>query len=266
MKRTKITEAKVPETLWFHGSQYDSVDELKINPPSPEKIFFVAKNLDYAKHYAMKNKNKPKECSSVYVCSVKENGHGLETYNRFSESGKKTDAEFGKTCVRFSTYESISYARNTGDVFDAMIQFCAGYCKPIIESGYDVKKLRNKYVFSENQMHLRTLNEMVEELPNFLKKVGLTEKDVLDDDRKWENGCAIREAYCKFWKKIGLNAFDTFETQPTGMSDCLGIFDVSALDNIYAISIPYDVIKKTRELKSDKAVKEFIRDYTVKNS
>ena len=266
MKYAKLTEAKVPQTLWFHGSQYDDVDELKINPPSPEKIFFVAKNLDYAKYYGMKNKNKRKEYSSIYICSVKERGRGLETYNRFSESGKKTNAEFGQTCVYFSTYKSISSMRNSQDIFDAMIQFCAGYCKPIIECGYDAKKLRNKYVFSENQMSTNTLNNLIEEIPDFLKKVGLTEQNVLNDDRRWENGNVIREAFCKFWKKIGLNAFDTFETQPTGMSDCLGIFDVSALDSIYAISIPYDVIKKSKELNSDKAIKEFLKNYTIKNS
>lgn len=264
MKYAEITEAKVPQTLWFHGSKYDTADELRINPPSPEKIFFVAKNLDYAKYYANENQHKRKDNSSIYVCALKDQHNGLKIFNLLDESGHKTRKEFGEYCVLESLHFAGMYLRNSNDIFEKIIAFVSDCCKPIIESKGDIKEIKKtSYIFRDTKDYV--IEKYIEELPIFLNKVNLTEKDILTKNNV-ENGIAIREAYCKFWKKIGLNAFDTFETQPTGMSRCLGIFDVSALDSIYAISIPYDVIKKSKELNSDKAIKEFLKNYTVKNS
>ena len=232
MKREKVCEAKVPETLWFHGSRFDDADKLKINPPSPENIFFVAKNLMYAKYYADQNQHKSKESTSIYVCSLKDNRHGLKLFNISDDSGRKTKKEFGEFCVLESLRFAGMHLRNAQDMFSNIIAFISDYCKPIIESGYDKEELKKIYVFKDVKSWV--IETFIKELPNFLDKVGLTEKDILTKNNA-ENGAVVRKAYCEFWKKIGLNAFDTVESKPTGISDCLGIFDVSALDSIYAM-------------------------------
>ena len=260
MKNVKILEAKVPETLWFHGSKFDTADELKINPPSPENIFFVAKNLMYSKHYADENQHN-KRNTSIYVCTLKNEQTGLKVFTEFGESGKKTKEEFGARCVSYSLRFAGEYLRNTRDILANIIAFISSYCKPIIECGYDKNEISKQYSF--RNIKDWGIQEFLDELPNFLDKTGLSEKDILTKNNV-ENGIAVREAYCKFWKKIGLNAFNTFETQPTGMSDCLGIFDVSALDEIYAIAIPFDVFKKY-STAGDKAIKEFLKNYNPKN-
>lgn len=215
----------------------------------------------YAKYYADENQHKRKDNSSIYVCSLKDQRHGLEVFNLSDESGDKTRKEFGNFCVLESLCFAGMYLRNTQDILQNIIAFVSNYCKPIIECKYDKKEIGKTYTFKDSKEWV--IDTFIEELPNFLSKVNLTENDILNGNNV-ENGIAIREAYCKFWKKIGLNAFNTFETQPTGMSDCLGIFDVSALDEIYAIAIPTEITKKYK-LNDDKAIREFLKDYVRKN-
>lgn len=263
IRQEKICEEKVPETLWFHGSQYDNIKELKINPPSPEKIFFVAKKLEYAQYYADLNKNKQKENSSIYICSLKDRRNGLNIFDLSDESGRKTKKEFGNYCVLESLKFAGTHLKNSQDIFQNIIAFISDYCKPIIECNYNKEELKKKATFKE--MKDWRIDAILEELPNFLDKVKLTEKDILNRNNV-ENGIVIRESYCRFWKEIGLNAFSTFETQPSGSSNCLGIFDVSALDMMWLISIPYNVIEKyqsTKQLSNDKAIKEFLKNYTL---
>lgn len=256
-QKSLVQEAEVPEKLWFHGSKYDTADRLRLEPPSPDRIFFVADNIDYVLHYANENMDRKGNVSSVYACRVRTYRTGLRLYNRLEPEGKATDREFGFNCMYALNVLAAQHSRNPDDVLVQMISFVQDFCRPVIQAGYDFGRLIEENPDRYGDRYV--WEGVIKELPNFLEKTGLTEAEVLTPNLGWDCGDKVRKALCRFWRKCGLNAYSTFETQDTGMASCLGIFDVSALDGICMTAIPMDVIRAQRTAgRGDSVIREYL--------
>ena len=70
---------KTKDTLFFHGSR-NTGTITTLEPPSPERIFFVTEDLDYAEEYTKKNGEK---VGSVYVVSLKD---GTKIYDPYGDA------------------------------------------------------------------------------------------------------------------------------------------------------------------------------------
>ena len=243
-------------SLFFHGSLNENGVLKSIRPPSPENIFFVTKDLDYAEKYA-KRGNRWK--GGVYVVSLKD---GIEIFDPYADMGKSQLMidRWGWNFMGFLATgdEWMDVLGAKVDMFNFLMDIARNAYR-IRETGYDERKFWDSEFMREAGSALGAHRQGLFDICKDLSRRKEAE-DILKDARpneshqyNWNIANRLRTLFAKDLLEAGYAGFRTEEMSGGARSrNCIGIFDPNAFKNMFTVPIEKDVAKKAlRALKSD---------------
>lgn len=265
-----INESNLPkEKLFFHGSRYNN-KLLKLNPPSPQNIFFVTADLDYADMYAFEENNGP----NIYVISLNNNAKVFKAWDW--DDRKKLD--YPEYVKEFLSYEN--HFRDPIDIFNRFVDLARNY------------KLFKKYNMNWNEFFYKYIqeysidNETEMDLSNQFQSVKFFEKRDASIFTSENPAKKLREIFCEDLKNLGFQMFATQEASSNSndkkinrhgdssysmskkkyavakSANCYGIFDVNGLDSLIPIPLKKKEVEDAlKELKKNYDAYDKDRDY-----
>ena len=265
----------VGDKLFFHGSRNESGVLSSIRPPSPEHVFFVTEDLDYAEKYA-------KGGGDVYVVSLKD---GIEIFDPYADMGKSRLMidRWGWNFLGFLATgdDWMEMLGSKVDLFNFLMDIARNAYR-IREIGYDEKAFWDSDFVRDAGPELRSHYMQLFEICKDLS--GRKEADdILKDARpnethsyNWKIADRLRTLFAKDLSEAGYSGFRTEEMSGDATSrNCLGIFDPDAFDSFFTYPIEKTVAKKALEAlkddedypygknygKSNDVIRDFAREY-----
>lgn len=152
---------RTKDAIFFHGSRNTGIITT-LEPPSPERIFFVTEDLDYAEEYTKKNGEK---VGSVYVVSLKEGTKIYDPYQDFLLPGPVQE-KWGREFLSYLAFgdEWMSEIGSGKDMFN-MLMDIVRIAYRYTETGFDPKRfMESDYVKdadSEFRTHLLDMFDVI---------------------------------------------------------------------------------------------------------
>ena len=233
-EKETVSESRLQtkDKLFFHGSMNKTGVLDHINPPSPENIFFVTEDLDYAEKYA-KRGNRWK--GDVYVVSLKD---GVEIFDPYADMGKSQlmNDRWGWNFLGFLAHgdEWMDMIGAKVDMFNFMMDIARNAYR-IRETGYDERKFWDSEFMQEAGSDLRAHRQCLFEICKDLSRRKEAD-DILKDARpneshqyNWNIANRLRTLFAKDLAEAGYSGFRTEEMSRGATSrNCIGVFDPNA--------------------------------------
>lgn len=248
----RISESKVDFTdkIFFHGSKNSGVLK-QLKAPSPDNIFFVTNDLDYAWKYTEKNTDETTR--NVYVVSL--NQEELNVFDPWKDSDKIEKLwTHDFTDVLKHGLDS-RFDKDPKDLMLILTDICM-YYETAKKYDFDFIKfiegnewVANSFDYVEDSPYyiaFKFINEMLKKRRDIFEPIFEMQTDSTSSESiNWKRAKELRKVFCRDLKSLGFNAFKT-EEQLIGVrsNECYGIFDKDAFDSFMVIPINEEKAKK----------------------
>lgn len=257
----RLSESKLDlkNYLYFHGSRHAG-KLLQIDAPTPENIFFVTADLDYAMEYAKFNTQS--DARNVYVVTLNEDKlNAFDVWrDEISSSLKK---KWSYDTFMLMEYGTTTFHGDPKDMLEVFIEL-ARYYQTAKTFDFDEHKYFDKYndYYSNDYDRYDKVRQFLRAVKVLSQRkeaaVILDAQDKTDQNYASKSGRKLRSLFCKDLLEEGYNAYSTEELVYKHRSDyCYGIFDKSALETLVLTPIDQNVAKKA----IDKLARKGIDDY-----
>ena len=249
-----IKESKVDfaDNIFFHGSKNSGVLK-QLKAPSPNNIFFVTNDLDYAWKYTEKNTDE--KTRNVYVVQL--NQDKLNVFDPWKDSFSSGIGDLWPHEITYALkngldrrfdndpkdlmliFSDICMYYNTAKKFDFDFNKFITTNRDIADSFYHIEK-------SPYYTAFECINEMLKMRREVFEPIFEMETNGASSmAENWQKAEELRRVFCRDLKSLGFNAYITQEMLNGARSNkCYGIFGKEAFDSF--MTIPIDA-NKARE-------------------
>ena len=244
----KLSESKLDlkNYLYFHGSRHAGKLS-QIDAPTPENIFFVTADLDYAMEYAKFNTQS--DARNIYVVTLNEDKLNVFDTRKDDFSSKIKHKWTYAVCDKLQ-FGSMYRTHGRPDLLTVFIEIASHYSmlKPFDFNQHKYfDKYRDAYMNSSEEYYRSTQQyfDIVDELRKNKQIASILDKHDSLQAASSIVGRKLRSLFCKDLLEEGYNAYVTGELTHNHRSDrCYGIFDKSALETLVLTPIDEDIAKK----------------------
>ena len=247
-----ISESKIDFTdkIFFHGSKNSGVLK-QLKAPSPDNIFFVTNDLDYAWKYAEKNTDETTR--NVYVVSL--NQEKLNVFDPWKDSDKieKLWTHDFTDVLKYGL--DSRFDKDPKDLMLILTDICM-YYETAKKYDFDFIKfikgnewVANSFDYVEDSPYyiaFKFINEMLKKRRDIFEPIfEMQTNSTSSESINWKRAKELRKVFCRDLKSLGFNAFKT-EEQLIGVrsNECYGIFDKDAFDSFMVVPINEEKAKE----------------------
>ena len=253
-EQTQLTENKqtVTETristkdkLFFHGSRNSGI-LTHIKPPSPENIFYVTNDIDYAYEYTKMNQGEgPK---GIYVVTLKD---GIDIFDPFDEEsfyGNRSPLmELWPVELRRQFTDGEKITRGHADMLSILYSLVCNYR---ILKKYDFD-LENVYKNYDGMLDFNDLSDSLENI-KFLLNRGDEFKKCFEMEPARKGADGLRTLLAKDLLRLGFVGFRTDEmVRGQSSNKCYALFSPDAFQDFMVKPIDVKVAEKAIEALHD---------------
>lgn len=253
-EQTQLTENKQPVTetristkdkLFFHGSRNSGI-LTHIKPPSPENIFYVTNDIDYAYEYTKMNQGEgPK---GIYVVTLKD---GIDIFDPFDEEsfyGNKSPLrELWPVELRRQFTDGEKIDRRHADMLSILYSLVCSY-RILKKYDFDLENLYKKY---NGMLDFNDWSDSLESIM-FLLNRGDEFKKCFEMESALKGADGLRTLLAKDLLRLGFVGFRTEEmVHGQSSNKCYALFSPDAFQDFMVKPIDVKVAEKAIEALHD---------------